>query len=63
MNSDRNAPIVCNVFKQWRQLTHLAEWNFPLKSTFHFHFKGRWAIVFIFIQILIEHSVSKQWRP
>ena len=25
----------------------------------HFHFKGCWLIIFIFIQIVIEHSVSK----
>ena len=28
----------------------------------HFRFKGCWVAFFIFIQILIEHSVSKQWR-
>ena len=26
-------------------------------------FKGCWVDLFIFIQILIEFSVSKQWRP
>ena len=25
--------------------------------------KGCWMVFFIFIQILIVHSVSKQWRP
>ena len=28
----------------------------------YFHFKVFWVVVFIFIQILIEHSVSKQCR-
>ena len=39
--------------------------NFPLFSIgpVHFRFKG-WCVVFLsFIQILIEHSVRKQWRP
>ena len=29
----------------------------------HFSFKGYWVVFFIFIQILIEHYVSKQGRP
>ena len=29
----------------------------------HFCFKEWWVVIFIFIQILIEHSASKQWRP
>ena len=28
-----------------------------------FFFKGSCEVFFTFIQILIEHSVSKQWRP
>ena len=41
------------------------KWNSPLVSSgpVHFHFKGCWVLFFIFFQILIEHSVSKQWRP
>ena len=40
------------------------EWNFPLLSigTIHFRFNGCWVVFFIFVQILIEHSASKQWR-
>ena len=46
-------------------LTHLAEWNFPLLAIgpVYYRFKCCWVVVFIFIQILIEHPVSKQWRP
>ena len=25
--------------------------------------KGCWVVFFIFIQIIIEHSANKQWRP
>ena len=25
--------------------------------------KGCWVVFFIFIQVLTEHSLSKQWRP
>ena len=28
-----------------------------------FLFKGCWLVFFIFIQILIEYSANKQWRP
>ena len=43
----------------------LAKWNFPFLSVgpVHFHFKGGCVLSFISIQIQIEHSVSKQWRP
>ena len=46
-------------------LTHLSRVVFPLLSIglVHFRFKGCWLVVFIFSQILIENSVSKQWRP
>ena len=27
----------------------------------HFCFKGCWVVFILFIQIVIEHSVSKQW--
>ena len=27
------------------------------------HKKGCWEVIFIYIQILIEYSVCKQWRP
>ena len=42
-----------------------AEWIFPPLSigSVHFRFNGCWVVVFSFIQTLIEHSVSKQWRP
>ena len=38
-----------------------AEWNYPLLSIgpVPFHFKGCWVVFLIFIQILIEHPVSK----
>ena len=38
-----------------------AKWNFILISIgpIHFHFKGCLVVVFIFIQILLEHSESK----
>ena len=38
--------------------------EFPLFSIepVHFRLKGCWVVSFIFIQILIEHSVRKQWR-
>ena len=29
----------------------------------HFRFIGYWVVFFIFVHILIEHSISKQWRP
>ena len=43
----------------------LAEWIFSLLPTrpVHFCFKGCWLVFFTFIQILVEHSLSKQWRP
>ena len=44
-------------------LTHLSQIEFLLIGTFHFHFKGCWVAFFVFIKILIEHSVSKEWRP
>ena len=47
--------------QQAKTLTHLSWMEFPT-GLFHFFFKGCWVIFFIFIQILIEHSVSKQWR-
>ena len=36
------------------------EWTFPLLSIgpVNFRLKGRWVVVFIFIQILIQHSVT-----
>ena len=38
--------------------------DFPMliKRTSTFSLKGSWVVFFIFIQILIEHSVSKQWE-
>ena len=55
-------------FEEWTtsaSLTHLCRMEFPILNnwTSPFPFKGCWVILFIFIQILIEHSVSKQWRP
>ena len=46
-------------------LTHLCLMVFPNLSfgQIHFCFKGYWVVFLIFIQILIEHSVSKRWRP
>ena len=29
----------------------------------HFEFKGYWVVIYIFIQILKVHSLSKQLRP
>ena len=44
--------------------TNLGEWQFPLFilsiGPVYFRFKGFWVVFFIFIQILIDHSVSKQ---
>ena len=49
------------------KLTHIiyAKWNLPLLSIgpVHFHFKVCWMEFFIFNNIFIGHSVSKQWRP
>ena len=47
------------------RLTHLCKMNFPLLSIgpVHICFKSCWVVVFIFVQILIEHSVSKQCWP
>ena len=44
--------------------THLSWMDFPPLSIgpVYFCFKGSWVVVFIFIHILIEHFVSKQWR-
>ena len=41
-----------------------AEWDIPLLSTgsVYDRFKGCKVIFFIFIKILIELSISKQWR-
>ena len=30
---------------------------------FYSRFKDCWVVVYIFIQISIEYSVSKQWKP
>ena len=42
----------------YRDESIYAKWNFILISigTVHFHFKGCLVVVFIFIQILLEHS-------
>ena len=45
-----------------------AEWNFPVSSIGPVHFRLKGCCVFLFVffiftQIFIEHSVSKQWRP
>ena len=47
------------------RLTHLSWMNFPtfISRTSSFPILGGWVVFFIFIQNLIEHSVSKQWRP
>ena len=34
-----------------------------LIGSVHLHFTGWWVVFFIFIQIFIEYSVSKRWRP
>ena len=49
--------------ENYAMLTHLRQMEFPLLSTGLVHFQGCWVVFFIFIQILKEHSVSKQWRP
>ena len=57
----------------WLLSFHALKWHiFVLVTPFkpneisrpiHFSFKGCWMVFFIFGQILIEHTVSKQWRP
>ena len=45
--------------------THLSQMEFPTLYQMDKSisiFKGCWMVFFIFIWILIEHSVSKQWR-
>ena len=47
-------------------LTHLNRMNFPISigRTSLFRILGVLGVFFFnFIQILIEHSVSKQWKP
>ena len=46
-------------------ITHLSGMDFPIPIhlTSHFQFEGCWVLFFIFIQILIEFSGSKQSRP
>ena len=46
-------------------LTHLSRMEFPtiINWTGHFRFKGCTVVFYIFIQISIKYSVSKQWRP
>ena len=55
------AGLCCQIFNEPFQ----AERNFPhlLFGLVHFHIKDWWVVFFLFIQILIEHSVSKQCRP
>ena len=47
---------VLNPFKPYR-ISTIIDWTSP------FRFKGCRLVIFIVIQILIEHFVSKQWRP
>ena len=56
------AIVLCILSSFAINLTHLNQWNYPLLSIgpVHCRFKGRWVVFFKFIQILIEHSVSKQ---
>ena len=46
-------------------LTHLSRMNFPISigRMSLFQILGVLGGIFHFIQILMEHSVSKQWRP
>ena len=46
-------------------LTHLSRMNFPISISrmSPFQILGVLSGIFHFIQILIEHSVSKQWIP
>ena len=47
-------------------LTHLSQMEFPTVINWicpFFRFKGFWVVFFIVIPILIEQSISKQWRP
>ena len=62
--------ITQNLHRTWlwvhnSLLTHLCRMDSPPLSigTVHFCFKGCWVVFFIFIQILIEQSACKQWRP
>ena len=47
-----------------RVFTHLSWMEFPtiINWASPFPSKGCWKVFFILIQILIENSVSKQWR-
>ena len=62
LNVDKKSSNVGNPVKTWYILV---EENFPPLSirTVLFCSKGCWVVFFIFIQILIEHYASKQWRP
>ena len=51
---------------QFRQyFTHLSRMDMPtiISRTSQFPILGVLGAIFHFIQILIEHYVSKQWRP
>ena len=44
--------------------THLSQMDFPISSNWKSLFSILWLLGGIFhFQILIEHSVSKQWIP
>ena len=53
---DRQEPMPLPIF---------AKWNIRLlpNRQVHYRFKGSWEVPFIFIHILIENSISKQWVP
>ena len=47
-----------------KELTHLGQMEFPTLIIWTSLFQGLWVVgrYFHFIQILIEHSLSKQWN-
>ena len=51
--------VFCLILTHFRrkELATIIKWTCTLP------FKGHWVVFFIFIHILKEHSVSKQWRP
>ena len=68
LSAVRQDPALLKKQKQFDQgfsICHLSQMEFPTIINWNnpFLFKGGWVVFFIFIQILIEHSANKQWRP
>ena len=43
--------------------SRMVQFPTPINWTITILFKGLWVVGFIFIQVLIENAVNKQWRP